>query len=104
MARLVAAGAATALITLAIAAPAAAQERFPACQSQQSLQQIIGSNGELMPSDCRNLTITRLESDSGSLCLIDFSNAGGGVVQALRDAAMPEKWWVRCDQLSDTGG
>ncbi|MCT8269019.1 MULTISPECIES: hypothetical protein [Afifella] len=104
MARLIAAGAATALIALTAAAPAAAQERFPACQSQQSLQQIIGSNGELMPSDCRNLTITRLKSDSGSLCLIDFSNAGGGVVQALRDAAMPEKWWVRCDQLSDTGG
>ncbi|MDQ0325115.1 hypothetical protein J2R99_000964 [Rhodopseudomonas julia] len=104
MTRLAVAGATAAFTALAFAEPAAAQERFPACQSQQSLQQIIGSNGELMPSDCRNLTITRLKSDSGSLCLIDFSNAGGGVVQALRDAAMPEKWWVRCDQLSETGG
>jgi hypothetical protein len=40
-------------------------------------------------------------SDSGRLCVIDLSKAGEGVLNTLRDAALPEQWWVACGRLSD---
>ncbi|MGE4221457.1 MAG: hypothetical protein AB7G39_18580 [Alphaproteobacteria bacterium] len=92
-----------ALAVTALAAPAAAQDAFPACQSQQSLEQIISSDGRLMPDDCRNLTVTTVRSDRGRLCVIDVSQAGDGVLQQLRDAALPAQWWVRCDRLAGAG-
>ena len=76
---------------------------FPACQSQQDLQQVINSDGKLMPSGCRELTIIPVKSGDGRLCVIDFSKAGDGVLQSLRDAAMPSQWWVRCDSLAPAG-
>ncbi|ESR22510.1 hypothetical protein [Lutibaculum baratangense] len=95
------AGAATAaLLLVAIGTGhASAQEAFPACQSQQELEQVIGSDGQFMPDGCRNLTITAVETDGARLCVIDFATAGEGVLNTLRDAALPEQWWVRCDRL-----
>ncbi|MEX2629191.1 MAG: hypothetical protein WD341_04570 [Tistlia sp.] len=88
-----------ALLPLAFAGTASAQESFPACQTQQALEQVMASDGSLMPDDCRELTVTEVRSDSGRLCVIDFAGAGEGVLQQLRDAALPEQWWVRCDRL-----
>ena len=90
-------------LSVAVAAPATAQEAFPARQSQQSLEQIIASDGRLMPDDCRRLTVTAVRGDRGRLCVIDFSQAGGGVLDRLREAALPAQWWVRCDRLADGG-
>lgn len=86
-------------LPIALAGPAGAQESFPACQTQQALEQVMASDGRLMPDDCRALTVTEVRSDNGRLCVIDFAGAGEGVLNQLRDAALPEQWWVRCDRL-----
>ncbi|CAN5610106.1 hypothetical protein BH23PSE1_BH23PSE1_00930 [soil metagenome] len=86
-------------VVLGVGAGAAAQDGFPACQSQQSIEQIIASGGELMPDDCQQLTVTAITSDHGPLCVIDFSGAGAGILDTLRAAALPEQWWVRCESL-----
>jgi hypothetical protein len=97
---------ATAALTPAMAQDAAANgpQSFPACQSQQDLEQILNSDGQLMPDGCRNLSITPVRSENGTLCVIDFSEAGQGVLEGLRDAALPDQWWVRCDSLTAGAG
>lgn len=76
-----------------------AQEPISACHSQQALEQTVKSGGQLMPEGCRNLAITSIDSDVGRLCVIDFSGGDQGILQKLRDAALPEQWWVRCEDL-----
>ncbi|WP_137388579.1 hypothetical protein [Rhodoligotrophos defluvii] len=77
-----------------------AQEQITACETQQALEQVIRSDGQLKPEGCRPLAITPVEVDAGRLCVLDFSGGDPGILQRLRDAALPEKWWVRCDELN----
>ncbi|UIJ72184.1 hypothetical protein [Aurantimonas sp. HBX-1] len=101
---------ASAAFAAAISAPAVAQDAaparqgFPACQTQQDLEQILNSDGQLMPDGCRTLSITPVRSENGTLCVIEFSEAGQGVLQNLRDVALPDQWWVRCDSLTENAG
>ena len=92
--------------TPAMAQDAAAPgpQSFPACQSQQDLEQILNSDGQLMPDGCRNISVTPVRSENGTLCVVDFSEAGQGVLEGLRDAAMPDQWWVQCDRLTAGAG
>lgn len=69
------------------------------CEDQQGLEQVIGSNGDIMPDGCRRLTISVLEDGGERLCLLDFSSREEGFVDQLRDAAFSDRWWVRCDAL-----
>ena len=32
---------------------------------------------------------------------ISFSGAGDDILQKLRDVALPDQWWVRCDSLGE---
>lgn len=89
-----------ALALLLTSVPAGAQESVPACQSQQELEQVVASDGRITPDGCRSLAITVLESDGQRLCLLDLSSDDEGIVDQLREAALPERWWVRCDELS----
>ena len=82
--------------------PVAAQETLTGCQSQQSLEQVVSSDGKLMPDDCRMLKITPVETERGRLCVVDLSSSQDGVLQQLRDAAAAQQWWVRCDALGQT--
>ncbi|MFN4088040.1 MAG: hypothetical protein ACK4QW_03210 [Alphaproteobacteria bacterium] len=86
----------------ALAIPAAAQETLTGCESQQSLEQVLSSDGALMPDDCRTLTVTAVDTDRGRLCVVDLSSGRDGVLQQLRDVAVAEQWWVRCDALGQT--
>jgi hypothetical protein len=86
-------------LPLAVASPAVAQTSFPACPSQQDLEQVIGSDGELLPDGCRMLTVTPVESPSGELCMIEFEAPDPGVLDTLADAAVPTRWWVECADL-----
>lgn len=81
-------------------APAYAQHTIPACQSQQELEQVLASDGNIMPQGCRSVTISSLESEGQRLCLLDLSTVGDGVLEQLRDAAVNQQWWVRCEDLS----
>jgi hypothetical protein len=83
----------------ATALPATAQETITICETQQELEQVIGSDGSIMPDACRTMTISTLTADGVQLCYMDFSS-DGGVLGALRDAAAPAAWWARCDQLA----
>lgn len=93
----------TTLIVLALAAavpsPAGAQS-FQACQSEQSMRQVVESAGALKPDDCRTLTVTPVGSGERRLCALSFSDAGDDILQKLRDAALPDRWWVRCESLT----
>ncbi|MCB8836647.1 hypothetical protein [Aurantimonas sp. VKM B-3413] len=82
---------------------ASAQRTVSACQSEQDLQQVINSDGQLSPDGCRQITITPVRSENGQLCVLDFANGDEGIINQLRSAAMPDKWWVRCDSLTGAG-
>ncbi|MFU8863877.1 MAG: hypothetical protein ACNA7O_08170 [Rhodobacterales bacterium] len=78
---------------------ATAQTSQVACESQQSLEQTLTSDGAIMPDDCRTISIERLTSDGRDLCLVDLSESGGGIISDLRDVAAPAEWWFACDEL-----
>ena len=83
--------------------PAFAQDdrSFPACETQQQIEQFLGSNGQYVPSDCRKLTITKIQSAGKDVCVLDFETAGDRTfLDRLRNAAVPTKWWVECTRLS----
>lgn len=94
-----------ALLLGASGLPAHAQVAAPttgdspiACPSQQELEQVIGSDGQILPEGCTLIDVSRLRSDGEALCLIDFS-LDQGFLGRLRDAAFPSQWWVRCADL-----
>lgn len=85
-----------------LSGPAFAQTTLTACESQQSLEQALASNGGIMPDDCRPISVTRLTGDGRELCLIDLSQSDGGLIDSLRDVAAPDQWWVACSALAGT--
>ncbi len=85
---------------LGMGAPAAmAQEAVIACQNQQALEQVIASDGDILPDDCRSVTVAALESDGVQLCRLDLSADDDGLVTQLREVAVDERWWLRCEDL-----
>lgn len=78
---------------------AAAQEPVAVCQEQSELEQVLGSGGDIMPDGCRGLAVSVLEQDGERLCLLDFTETDGGFLGQLREAAVAEAWWVRCENL-----
>ncbi len=78
-----------------------AQTSHLACETQQSLEQALTSDGDIMPDDCRTISVDRLSSDGRDLCLVDLSEADGGLISDLRDVAAPAKWWFGCDELME---
>ncbi|ARU01579.1 hypothetical protein [Yoonia vestfoldensis] len=87
------------LVSATLALPLAAQTPVTACQSQQSLEQALTSQGEIMPDDCRAVSLARLSSDGQDLCLLDLSRDDGTLIGSLRDAAAPDQWWMLCEEL-----
>ncbi|UUP19844.1 hypothetical protein [Nitratireductor thuwali] len=86
---------------VAVPAAATAQEGIPACQDQQNLEQVLGSNGEIMPEDCREATISVLETDGDRLCLVDLSGESEGIVGEIRDVAVEQRWWMSCQDIEE---
>jgi hypothetical protein len=76
-----------------------AQESLIACERQQELEQVLSSEGRIMPDGCRNISVTALVSDDQRLCLLDLSSDGEDLLDQLREAAISEQWWVQCEQL-----
>jgi hypothetical protein len=91
------------LLVATIGMPSLAQtdRSFPACPSQQTLEQVVGSQGRFAPADCRQLTITMVRSGTTELCVLNFeAGADPGFLERLRSAAVPSQWWVSCDNLT----
>ncbi len=72
-----------------------------ACESQQDLEQVVQSDGDLMPDGCGTLTITSVDADAGELCVLDFEAADPGMLDALQEEVTTSQWWVDCAELSD---
>jgi hypothetical protein len=86
----------------AITSTASAQtdRSFQACPSQQTLQQVIGSENRFIPDDCPKLTITRIKTNGTEVCVLDFGRDGDpGFLDQLKRAAIPQQWWVSCSDL-----
>ena len=76
------------------------QKAFPACPSQQELEQSLGSNGRFVPDKCRQLSITKVQSARGDVCVLNFeSGKDPGILDRLADATIPTQWWVACESL-----
>jgi len=87
---------------VAVASPAVAQtdRSFPACPTQQQVEQAIGSKEQFVPDECRKLTVTRIQSGSTDVCVLDFEKSGDRTfIDRLRSAAVPTQWWVACNEL-----
>lgn len=78
-----------------------AEEPLIACPSQQELEQVLQSGGELIPEGCRRLIVSRVETAAGPLCMIDFQPRNPGMLDRLAEVAAPMQWWVRCEVLAD---
>jgi hypothetical protein len=80
---------------------AQAQSSFPACPSQQKIEQVVGSKGQFVPDECRHLKITRVRSGGTELCILDFrSGTNPGILDNIADATLPTQWWIACDDFN----
>ena len=87
---------------LSAIAPVTAQETsLTACESQQEMEQVIQSNGDLMPDGCRTLTITSVEAEAGELCVLNFEATDPGLLDSLQEEVTTTQWWVDCAELTD---
>jgi len=94
-------GALTALFSASMVATtslALAQEPVQVCETQQQLEQVYDSDGQSTPDGCRTVTVTRVTSDHGPLCMVDL-NGDEGLLDTLRGAALTLQWWASCDDL-----
>ncbi len=83
------------------ATPGFAQSPMVICESQQSLEQTLDSDGSILPDDCRSASIAQLDTNERTLCLIDLSEQEGGLMDDLRNVATAQEWWVECSELVD---
>jgi hypothetical protein len=88
-------------LVLAATGPAHAQPPgMIACETQQELEQVIQSKGQIKPDGCRNLRIASVKTQVGELCQLEFQQPEDpGVVERLKRAVAPARWWVECAQL-----
>jgi hypothetical protein len=89
------------LVVAATGIPAAAQVQTQVCENQQSMEQLMDSDGAMVPDDCRAAAITRFERDAGDVCVLDLSGAEGGVLDEVLAVARTDQWWIACDSLAE---
>ena len=77
-----------------------AEEAVMACQEQAQLEQVRASDGDILPEGCRDVSVSVLENGGDRLCLLDFTGAGDGLIDQLREAAVTERWRVDCRDLA----
>lgn len=70
-----------------------------ACPTQDELEQVVGSDGQIRPDGCTTLQVNALSTERGDICLIDFG-LDEGFLGRIRDAAFPTQWWVKCEDLA----
>ena len=88
-----------AALALGVTSPALGQMSVPACPSQQEIEQVLQSQGRLMPDGCRTITITTVRTPAGELCVLDLGEEDPGIVGAITEAAVPTQWWVACADI-----
>jgi hypothetical protein len=70
-----------------------------ACDSEQKQQQVLQSRGVYLPDGCRKITVMRLDTPAGALCMMDLAPGQQGVLGEIRSAATTTQWWLPCSDL-----
>jgi hypothetical protein len=70
-----------------------------ACNNEQNLKQVLQSNGAYAPEGCRKITVTRLDTPAGALCMMDFAPGKHGILGEIRSVAATTQWWLPCNNL-----
>lgn len=68
------------------------------CTSQQAVEQVVQSRGEIWPDGCRRVRVTRLATNAGEVCRVELGPEEG-VAGALRDVVSTNEWWTPCANL-----
>jgi hypothetical protein len=90
---------AASLALTSVAIGAVEEEGFPVCETQQQLEQLLQSDGQIMPEGCRHATVVTVESAAGTVCALDLSPDDEGILERLRDVAVTTRWWTDCRNL-----
>ncbi len=70
-----------------------------ACPTRDKAEQQQQSKGALTPDGCRTLTVTRVDSSAGAMCLIKFGDAPAGILGTITDAVTTTEWWTACGNI-----
>lgn len=88
------------LLTGASAALMAQSLRVPVCPSLPLAQQAQQTPGMSLPDGCRLVSVRRVDTPTGSVCAVDFSEDGQGLFADVLDATVQTRWWTACANLS----
>jgi hypothetical protein len=82
-------------------APLAAQSlQVPVCPSLALAQQAQQTPGTPLPAGCRMVGVRRVDTPTGPICAVDFSESGQGLFADIMDATVQTRWWTACANLS----
>ncbi len=77
--------------------------RVPICPSlalAQQAQQAQQVPGTPLPEGCRMVGVRRVDTPTGPICAVDFSESGQGLFADILDATVQTRWWTACANLS----
>jgi hypothetical protein len=81
-------------------APLAAQSsQVPVCPSLALAEQSQQTPGTPLPNGCRMVGIRRVDTPSGPVCAVDFSENGQGLFADIMDSTVQTRWWTACANL-----
>jgi hypothetical protein len=82
-------------------APAMAQvSQVTVCPSLALAQQVQPTLGAPLPSGCRMVGVRRVDTPTGPVCAVDFSEDGQGLFADILDATVQTRWWTACANLN----
>ena len=85
------------------ASAGAQSARVPVCPSLALAQQVLQAQqtpGAPLPSGCRMVGVRRVDTPTGPICAVDFSEDGQGLFADVMDATVQTRWWTACANLS----
>ncbi|HYZ31286.1 MAG TPA: hypothetical protein VE684_03265 [Crenalkalicoccus sp.] len=76
---------------------------MPVCPSLALAQQAAQAQqtpGAPLPEGCRTVGVRRVDTPTGPVCAVDFSEDGQGLFADIMDATVRTRWWTACANLS----
>jgi hypothetical protein len=74
--------------------------QVPVCPSFALAQQAQQAPGSPLPSGCRMVGVRRVDTPSGPICAVDFSEDVQGLLGDILESTVPTRWWTPCANLS----
>jgi hypothetical protein len=79
--------------------PSAQTLQVPVCPSLALAQQAQQARGNPLPSGCRMVGVRRVDTPTGTVCAVDFSENGQGLFADILDSTVQTRWWTACSNL-----